>query len=421
MYQLVQAIAQADPSHLADVLREESKSLGIHLMAGLQGAEACGLLTRALQIHMHGVVVPRALVPAIMLAQDPDARCKRVGQLAACCLMSPQDISLLPLLQNTLRKDLCSQDFATVSVALVSISRIADAEMCAALAPLIEDIIDHPSGTPPALRAKAISALSRCWRVCGQAMDSKVTSTTGVDSASSASQIERLRTLLHERGPAVLSATAGALRALPDHQAVARQLLPELLAAQCLLVEQPVQPIGQRTAPHAAWTQVALLRLVEIASRPHEHPSALASPSVAHTPTPARPEEAEVASTEGKVCSIEDVLLSTLQRHADQSVMSFAISSIAVSAAAYIGEPSDALLRAMAGSIVRMVRRSEPDVQHAGLRAARAVASGPNHALVAAIESQVMDAALRRLAIGNIASASPTEDASQVQQFSAVS
>jgi hypothetical protein len=214
------------------VLRVESAALGDRFAEPCAPAEVCDLLARSLLVHTHGVGVPSALVPAILLAQDRAARNKRLGHLATCCLLSPDDAGLLPLMQNTLRKDLCSHDSETIAVALLTFSRVADADLCAALAPDIEALLDRPLGSPPTLRAKAITALSRCWQSAAAAEGAEGSEGSVPAVESTTQRRERLRALLGERHPAVLSAAAAALRALPQFESAARELLPELNSAQ---------------------------------------------------------------------------------------------------------------------------------------------------------------------------------------------
>ena len=217
---------------------------------------------------MHGVAVPQALVPAIKLAAEPDILCKRVGQLATRCLLAPDNLSLLLLLQNTLHRDLCSRDDAVVATALHTVSRLADGAMCAALAPVVEAVLERDAYEAPAsLRAKAVSALARCWQL------------GPVAEGEEARRVERLRGMLTERSPAVLSAVLGALAyarrpvlVRSAHHpaaeqvasdAVARALLPELVAAQAGLLEAAVAGGAGGARPGAgAWVQVQLLNLI---------------------------------------------------------------------------------------------------------------------------------------------------------------
>ena len=114
-------------------------------------------LVRMIYVEMLGVEFGHGHIHAVNLAHEKSLMEKRVGYLAvSLCLHAGHELMLL--LINTIQQDLRSDNFLEVSMALIVVGRLVNAETLPALLPLVIKALEHAQAN---VRKKAISCLHR--------------------------------------------------------------------------------------------------------------------------------------------------------------------------------------------------------------------------------------------------------------------
>ena len=262
---LIQSIAESTSREdERRIVSDECARLRTELAQPHQPTELAEMLVRAIYCEMFGAPAPFAIIPAMGLAQHPNPRAKQVGYTACALLLSPSH-ELMPLLQNTIHRDLGSPESDRACPALTFLTKLAPAvdSLAELAAPLALTLLEAPTATGR-VRVRAVGALMRCWAVAPHAVE-----------ALPAPPLEaRLRALLSEPSPPLVSAAAAGLSAMVRHRpGLASSLLPELLAAQSRLLG--IRHAGAELASAwisrveiaSPWLQLQLLALIGGASR----------------------------------------------------------------------------------------------------------------------------------------------------------
>jgi len=382
---LIQSIAESTSREdERRIVSDECARLRTELAQPHQPTELAEMLVRAIYCEMFGAFAPFAIIPAMGLAQHPNPRAKQVGYTACALLLSPSH-ELMPLLQNTIHRDLGSPESDRACPALTFLTKLADNRLAELAAPLALTLLEAPTATGR-VRVRAVGALMRCWAVAPHAVE-----------ALPAPPLEaRLRALLSEPSPPLVSAAAAGLSAMVRHRpGLASSLLPELLAAQSRLLG--IRHAGAELASAwisrveiaSPWLQLQLLALIGGASRDKaagaEGCQAEAWQKWDETSQATAQEAADAeahggassdAELDAEQVATERVLSATLNG-TELSPLGQAIRAQAVRAAAQLPVPSEGLLRAMGAALCSLLGSPRPDVAHQGVRCISSLLGGP--------------------------------------------
>ena len=143
---LIQAIAEsASREDERRIVSDECERLRTELAQPHQPAtELAEMLIRAIYCEMFGAPAPFAIIPAMGLAQHPNPRAKQVGYTACALLLSPSH-ELMPLLQNTIHRDLGSPESDRACPALTLLTKLADSRLAELAAPLSLSLLEEPT------------------------------------------------------------------------------------------------------------------------------------------------------------------------------------------------------------------------------------------------------------------------------------
>ena len=378
---LIQAIAEsASREDERRIVSDECERLRTELAQPHQPAtELAEMLIRAIYCEMFGAPAPFAIIPAMGLAQHPNPRAKQVGYTACALLLSPSH-ELMPLLQNTIHRDLGSPESDRACPALTLLTKLADSRLAELAAPLSLSLLEAPTASAR-VRVRAVGALMRCWAVAPHA----------VEALPGPPLEARLRSLLSEPSPPLVSAAAAGLSAMVRRRpGLASSLLPELLAAQSRLLG--IRHAGAELAsawisrPELAspWLQLQLLALIGGAARAKAG-QAEGGQTQDETQQAAALEAADTeahggasgdAELDAEQLATERVLCATLHGTAP-SPLGQAIRAQAVRAAAQLPAPSEGLLRAMGAALCSLLGSPQPDVAYQGVRCVSSLLRGP--------------------------------------------
>ena len=256
---LIQAIAESKSREDEQrIVADECETLRTELQQKQSASELAERLVRAIYCEMFGASTPFAIIPAMGLAQHPNPRAKQVGYTVCALLLMAPSHELMPLLQNTIHRDLGSPESDRACPALTVLTKLADSRLAELAAPLALTLLEAPTATER-VRVRAVGALTRCWAVAPHTVEALPGPPLEV----------RLRALLSAPSPPLVSAAVAGLRAMVAHRpGLASSLLPELLAAQSRLLG--IRQAGtdltsawiSRLEIASPWLQLQLLALI---------------------------------------------------------------------------------------------------------------------------------------------------------------
>ncbi|EDV21343.1 uncharacterized protein TRIADDRAFT_60278 [Trichoplax adhaerens] len=220
-----------------ELLKERMQSPNI------SSGEMKDFLVEIIFMTTHHYNVSFADIHAIKFTQQNSMKEKRIGYLAASCLLS-EDHNLLVLLINTLQKDLNSTNFVENCMALSTVAMLINIETMPAVIQIVEKKINH---TREAVRKRAVIALLKFHHL----------------SAESANLASKLQEILFDSDFSVLTAVITAYLCLAkEDPAPLKPLIDRFVSIQRqLLAHKPPSDLNYRGIS-MPWLQIKLLRLL---------------------------------------------------------------------------------------------------------------------------------------------------------------
>eukprot|EP00743_Colponemidia_sp_Colp-15_P002166 GILK01002351.1.p1 GENE.GILK01002351.1~~GILK01002351.1.p1 ORF type:complete len:1062 (-),score=193.43 GILK01002351.1:67-3252(-) len=203
-------------------------------------------LIRAIYVEMLGHDASFAYIHAVKLAHDKALLAKRIGYLTAnLCLH--KDHELMLLLVNTIQKDLNSANQLEICAALISVSKLVNAEMIPAVLPATVKLLSHPQ---EAVRKKAVMAMHRFYQL---------------SNSSVADHIDKLRRALCDKDPGVMGATLHVLHDMAkDTPQTFKDLIPSFVSILKQVTEHRLPREYDYHRMPAPWLQIRLLQILAI-------------------------------------------------------------------------------------------------------------------------------------------------------------
>eukprot|EP00471_Norrisiella_sphaerica_P007118 CAMPEP_0184491266 /NCGR_PEP_ID=MMETSP0113_2-20130426/19974_1 /TAXON_ID=91329 /ORGANISM="Norrisiella sphaerica, Strain BC52" /LENGTH=1192 /DNA_ID=CAMNT_0026875551 /DNA_START=119 /DNA_END=3697 /DNA_ORIENTATION=- len=202
------------------------------------------LCLRMIYVEMLGHDAAFGHINAINLSCVKNLVQKRVGYLA-CCLCLHKDHELMLLLVSTIQKDLQSDNFLEVSMALTVVCKLISAETIPVIMPLVLKLLDHAN---PNVRKKAIGAMNRFQELSPELV---------------ASSLTRCKKLIYDKDPSVMGASLIIVENLVSENPAAHKDLTKTL---CVILKQVTEHCLSRDYDYhripAPWIQLKLLRIL---------------------------------------------------------------------------------------------------------------------------------------------------------------
>ena len=144
MVDLIKSIGDSRSKQEEDkIITKEKDVLKIKIKeSGIAAKKMKEYLIRAIYIEMLGHEAPFAHLHSVNLTQDKSILNKRVGYLA-CNLLLSETSELLILLVASLQKDVQSQNWIEVCMALTSVVKFADSTIMSAVTEPILKLLDN--------------------------------------------------------------------------------------------------------------------------------------------------------------------------------------------------------------------------------------------------------------------------------------
>ncbi len=203
------------------------------------------LCIRMIYVEMLGHEAGFGYIHAVNLSCMKNVMEKRVGYLASCLTLN-RDHSLILLLTSTIQKDLQSDNFLVVSMALTVVAKLVNAETAPAIYPQVLKLLDHSN---PNVRKKAIVAMNRFYE-----LDPTI---IGAEALS------RCVKVLCDKDPSVMGASLILIENVVNADPSKYKHLTETLVG--ILGQIVGQVLGPEYTYHrvsAPWIQLKLLRVL---------------------------------------------------------------------------------------------------------------------------------------------------------------
>eukprot|EP00467_Chlorarachnion_reptans_P021737 CAMPEP_0114488962 /NCGR_PEP_ID=MMETSP0109-20121206/1622_1 /TAXON_ID=29199 /ORGANISM="Chlorarachnion reptans, Strain CCCM449" /LENGTH=1192 /DNA_ID=CAMNT_0001665415 /DNA_START=494 /DNA_END=4072 /DNA_ORIENTATION=- len=211
---------------------------------GVSSAKMKELCIRMIYVEMLGHEANFGYINAINLSCTKNLIEKRVGYLA-CCLCLHKDHQLMLLLVSTIQKDLNSDNFLEVSMALTVVCRLISSETIPVIMPMVLKLLDHSN---PNVRKKAIGCMNRFQEL---------------DPVAVASSLPRCKKLLYDKDPSVMGASLIIVESLVAEKPQAHKELTKTLVS---ILKQVTEHCLSREYDYhrvpAPWIQLKLLRIL---------------------------------------------------------------------------------------------------------------------------------------------------------------
>lgn len=204
------------------------------------------LCIRMIYVEMLGHDAQFGYINAVNLCCQKNLVEKRVGYLA-CCLCLHMDHQLMLLLINTIQKDLSSDVFLEVCMALTVVCKLISPETIPVIMPLVVKLLDHPNAN---VRKKAIGAMNRFYEISPDMVESS---------------LPRCKKMLYDKDPAVMGASLIIVENLVNAAPTAHKDLTKTIVS---ILKQVTEHCLSRDYDYhrmpAPWIQLKLLRILAV-------------------------------------------------------------------------------------------------------------------------------------------------------------
>jgi AP-4 complex subunit epsilon-1 len=257
MLDLIKAIGDSRSKQEEDkVILKEKDTLKVKIKeSGVNPKKMKEFLLRAIYIEMLGHDAPFAHLYAVNLTQDKNILNKRVGYLASNLLLSENSEFLIMLIAS-LQKDIQSNNWIEICMALTSVVKFANSTIMQAVTEPIMKLLDHKNEQ---VRKKAVMCLYKFHQV----------------NPSYIPDInERMKRLLCDYDPAVMAAS---LNYFYDVVKKSPESYRDLVSSFTVILKQVIEHKLPREFDYhrfpAPWIQVKLLEILSLLGTDDQHTS----------------------------------------------------------------------------------------------------------------------------------------------------
>jgi len=205
-------------------------------------------LVRLLYVEMLGHDASFGYIKAVELAASTLVTHKRVGYLV-CGACLPPEHEFRFMLVNQMQRDLNSSNVLETCAALLAVTRIITGDMVPAISGDVGKLLMHGSEV---VRKKAIMALHRFYQIAPEAIGR-------IDL------IEKLRRVLCDRDPSVMSASLNVIECMALQDAAPfKDLIPSLISILKQICEHRLPSDFDYHRVPAPWIQMKIIRILAI-------------------------------------------------------------------------------------------------------------------------------------------------------------
>ena len=204
------------------------------------------IMLRLMYLEMLGHDATFGHIHAVKACVEPEIAVKRAGYLATTSFLD-ENHDLIILIVNTVQQDLKSEDYLVVCAALTAITRLVNEDTVPAVLPQVADLLAHPVSH---VRKKAVMALMRFYQ----------------KSPHSVSHMHgKLREMICDRDPSVMSAAVCALHELIAHDAEAfKNLTSSFVSVLKQIIDKRLPKSYEYHKVPAPFVQIKLLKTLAL-------------------------------------------------------------------------------------------------------------------------------------------------------------